>query len=163
MGRVCRRTSSSPFSPLKTLPTAAIPRSTRLWNSWPQEMNNLRIRREFALSSRSGTRAPFPSHSRGSLMKPIHCVRMLTFLAPLLGALLFVKTLSAQTSAPPSATQAALPSETPAKFQPVTDSFDYTRRDVMILMLDGVKLHTVIIVSTVVKGARMLLNSTAYV
>src|SRR5438034_6632855 len=52
---------------------------------------------------------------------------------------LFVETLSAQTSAPPPATQAGLPSETPAKFQPVTDSFDYTRRDVMIPMRDGVK------------------------
>src|SRR2546422_7172451 len=86
-------------------------------------------------------------------MKPIHCVRMLTLLAPLLGALLFVKTLPAQTSAPPSATQAALPSETPAKFQPVTDSFDYIRRDVMIPMRDGVKLHTVILVPKGVKGA----------
>src|SRR5262249_25164464 len=35
-----------------------------------------------------------------------------------------------------------LPSETPANFQPVTDSFDYIRRDVMIPMRDGVKLHT---------------------
>src|SRR6266566_4148371 len=162
MGRVCRRTSSSPFSPLKTLPTAAIPRSTRLWNSWPQEMNNLRIRREFALSSRSGTRAPFPSHSRGSLMKPIHCVRMLTLLAPLLGALLFVETLSAQTSAPPPVPQAALPSETPAKFQPVTDSFDYIRRDAMIPMRDGVKLHTVILVPKGVKAAPILLTRTPY-
>src|SRR6266705_82260 len=162
MGWVCRRTSSSQFSPLKTLPTAAIPRSTRLWNSWPQEMNNLRIRREFALSSRSGTRAPFPSHSRGSLMKPIHCVRMLTLLAPLLGALLFVETLSAQTSAPPPVPQAALPSETPAKFQPVTDSFDYIRRDVMIPMRDGVKLHTVILVPKGVKGAPILLTRTPY-
>ena len=39
-----------------------------------------------------------------------------------------------------------LPSETPTQLQPVTDSFDYTRRDVMIPMRDGVKLHTVIIV-----------------
>ena len=95
-------------------------------------------------------------------MKPIHCVRMLTLLAPLLGALLFVETLSAQTSAPPSATQAALPSETPAKFQPVTDSFDYTRRDVMIPMRDGVKLHTVILVPKGVKGAPILLTRTPY-
>src|SRR2546425_728355 len=162
MGRVCRRTSSFPFSPQKTLPTAAIPPSTRLWNSWPQEMNNLRIRREFALSSRSGTRALFPLHSRGSLMKPIHCVRTLTLLAPLLGALLFVETLPAQTSAPPSATQAPLPSETPAKFQPVTDSFDYTRRDVMIPMRDGVNFHPFILVPKGVKGAPILLTRTPY-
>ncbi len=95
-------------------------------------------------------------------MKPIHCVRMLTLLAPLLGALLFVETLSAQTSAPPPVPQAALPSETPAKFQPVTDSFDYIRRDVMIPMRDGVKLHTVILVPKGVKGAPILLTRTPY-
>src|SRR6266571_3163054 len=95
-------------------------------------------------------------------MKPIHCVRMLTLLAPLLGALLFVKTLPAQTSAPPSATQAALPSETPAQFTPVTDSFDYSRRDVMIPMRDGVKLHTVILVPKGAKNAPILLTRTPY-
>ena len=45
----------------------------------------------------------------------------------------------------------ALPSETPATFAPATDGFDYVRRDVMIPMRDGVKLHTVILVP---KGAR---------
>ena len=34
------------------------------------------------------------------------------------------------------------PSESPEKIQPVTDSFDFVRRDVMIPMRDGVKLHT---------------------
>ena len=38
----------------------------------------------------------------------------------------------------------ALPSETPAKFEPVSTSFDYARREVMIPMRDGVKLHTII-------------------
>ena len=38
------------------------------------------------------------------------------------------------------------PSETPAKFQPSTSSFDYTRREVMIPMRDGVKLHTIILI-----------------
>src|SRR6267142_1001978 len=68
-------------------------------------------------------------------MKPLHCVRTLTLLAPLLGMLLLVDPVTAQ--APPS-----LPSETPVQFTPVTESFDYTRRDVMIPMRDGVKLHT---------------------
>ena len=49
--------------------------------------------------------------------------------------------------------QATLPSEMPAKFEPVTDSFDYIKRDVMIPMRDGVKLHTVIVIP---KGRRML-------
>jgi len=37
-----------------------------------------------------------------------------------------------------------LPSERPAKMEPTNDGFDHTRRDVMIPMRDGVKLHTVI-------------------
>ena len=55
-----------------------------------------------------------------------------------------------------------LPSETPAKFQPVTDSFDYIRRDVMIPMRDGVKLHTVILVPRGAQGAPILLTRTPY-
>ena len=39
-----------------------------------------------------------------------------------------------------------LPSETPKELKPTNDGFEYTRRDVMIPMRDGVKLHTVIIV-----------------
>ena len=44
-----------------------------------------------------------------------------------------------------------LPSETPDQFNLTNDGFDYERRDVMIPMRDGVKLHTVILVP---KGAR---------
>ena len=47
----------------------------------------------------------------------------------------------------PSTAQAqTLPNETPQKFEPTNDGFDYIRRDVMIPMRDGVKLHTVILV-----------------
>src|SRR5712692_11539362 len=84
-------------------------------------------------------------------MKPLHCVRTLSLLAPILGMLLLVDPAAAQ--APPS-----LPSETPAQFTPVTDSFDYTRRDVMIPMRDGVKLHTVILVPKGAKNAPILLT-----
>ena len=56
----------------------------------------------------------------------------------------------------------ALPSETPDKFEPVADSFDYTRREVMISMRDGVKLHTVILVPKGSKGAPILLTRTPY-
>ena len=83
----------------------------------------------------------------------------LTFLAPFLGAILFVELLTAQTA--PS-TYPALPSETPGKFAPVTDSFDYVRRDVMIPMRDGVKLHTVILVPKGAKNAPILLTRTPY-
>jgi uncharacterized protein len=58
--------------------------------------------------------------------------------------------------------QQQLPSETPAQFKPVTDSFDYVRRDVMIPMRDGVKLHTVILVPKGAKSAPILLTRTPY-
>jgi len=54
------------------------------------------------------------------------------------------------------------PSETPAQFTAVTDSFDYVRREVMIPMRDGVKLHTVILVPKGAKGAPILLTRTPY-
>ncbi len=62
--------------------------------------------------------------------------------------------------APPAAEN--LPSETPAKFDPATDSFDYVRRDVMIPMRDGVKLHTVILVPKGARNAPILLTRTPY-
>jgi putative CocE/NonD family hydrolase len=55
-----------------------------------------------------------------------------------------------------------LPSETPEKFTPTNDGFDYTRREVMIPMRDGVKLHTVILVPKGAKRAPILLTRTPY-
>ncbi len=55
-----------------------------------------------------------------------------------------------------------LPSETPEHFTPVTSSFDYTRRDVMIAMRDGVRLHTVILVPKGAAHAPILLTRTPY-
>ena len=63
---------------------------------------------------------------------------------------------------PPKAAYPAYPSETPEKFTPVTDSHDYTWRDVMIAMRDGVKLHTVILVPKGAAHAGMLLTRTPY-
>jgi putative CocE/NonD family hydrolase len=54
------------------------------------------------------------------------------------------------------------PSETPDKFVPVTDSYDYSLREVMIPMRDGVKLHTVILVPRGAAHAGMLLTRTPY-
>src|SRR5216683_578102 len=82
-------------------------------------------------------------------MKTLRCVRTLTLLVPMLGALSLAELSAAQV--PPASAAATLPSETPAQFTPVTDSFDYARRDVMIPMRDGVKLHTVVLVP---KGAK---------
>ena len=64
-----------------------------------------------------------------------------------------------------------LPSETPQEFKPTNYGFEYERRDVMIPMRDGVKLHTVIIVPKSVidankvdakKRAPILLTRTPY-
>ena len=65
-----------------------------------------------------------------------------------------------QRPAPPQ--YPGLPSETPATFEPVTDTFDYVKRDVMIPMRDGVKLHTVILVPKGASGAPILLTRTPY-
>jgi uncharacterized protein len=58
--------------------------------------------------------------------------------------------------------QGQLPSETPAKLEPVTDSFDYVKRDVMIPMRDGVKLHTVLLIPKGAKDMPMLMDRTPY-
>src|SRR2546427_10060686 len=55
-----------------------------------------------------------------------------------------------------------LPNETPQKFEPTNDGFEFTRRDVMIPMRDGVKLHTVILVPNGAKNAPMLITRTPY-
>ena len=55
-----------------------------------------------------------------------------------------------------------LPSERPSKFDPTYNGFDYTRREVMIPMRDGVKLHTVVLVPKGAKSAPILLTRTPY-
>src|SRR2546429_8150662 len=54
------------------------------------------------------------------------------------------------------------PSETPTHFTPVSDTWDYELRDVMIPMRDGVKLHTIILVPKGASRAGMLLTRTPY-
>src|SRR5713226_1069692 len=76
-------------------------------------------------------------------MKPVNFVRALTLLALLLCAFVLAERSVAQ--APPPSAASTLPSETPAQFTPSTYGFDYARRDVMIPMRDGVKLHEVIL------------------
>jgi len=82
--------------------------------------------------------------------------------AALFGALFFVQAAWTQTETP-AAKYPDFPSETPAKLEPppVAD-FDYTRREVMIPMRDGVKLHTVILVPKGAQGAPILLTRTPY-
>jgi putative CocE/NonD family hydrolase len=65
-------------------------------------------------------------------------------------------------SARAQAPATSLPSESPAQVTPVTYTFDYTRRDVMIPMRDGAKLHTVILIPKGAKNAPILLTRTPY-
>jgi uncharacterized protein len=85
-----------------------------------------------------------------------------SLLVPVLAIAWFAVPAIAQTETKPPATYPALPSEIPAKFTPKTDSFDHTRRKVMIPMRDGVKLHTVILIPRGAKGAPLLLTRTPY-
>src|ERR1700719_603170 len=80
------------------------------------------------------------------------------FAAVILSGLIGVQTSGGQSQS----NSAGLQSETPAKFEPVTSSFDYVRREVMIAMRDGVKLHTVIVVPKGAKNAPILLTRTPY-
>jgi predicted acyl esterase len=48
----------------------------------------------------------------------------------------------------------------PAKYEAPTASYDYVKRDVMIPMRDGMKLHTVIVVPKGAKGAPIILTRT---
>jgi len=75
----------------------------------------------------------------------------------IIGVLFFVIPCSAQSGA-----SADLPSETPTTVTPATSSFDYIKRDVMIPMRDGVRLHTVIVLPKGAKNAPILLTRTPY-
>jgi uncharacterized protein len=57
---------------------------------------------------------------------------------------------------------AQLPTETPARFTPVTDGFDYVRREATIPMRDGVNLHTVILIPRGATHAGILMTRTPY-
>src|SRR5205823_2094785 len=82
--------------------------------------------------------------------------------AAVLGIFCLAEPVAAQTASPPPPKYPALPSETPATLAPATSGFDYMRRDVMIPMRDGVKLHTVILVPQGARGAPILLTRTPY-
>jgi putative CocE/NonD family hydrolase len=61
-----------------------------------------------------------------------------------------------------SGKSATLPGEMPDSVHVNFDSFDYVRREVMIPMRDGVKLHTVIMLPKGAKNAGILLTRTPY-
>jgi hypothetical protein len=74
------------------------------------------------------------------------------------GGSIFAASVAAQVPTKPPAGQ----TEMPAVLHPSTDGFDYVRRDTMIPMRDGVKLHTVILVPKGASRAPMLLTRTPY-
>src|SRR5258705_4102378 len=50
----------------------------------------------------------------------------------------------------------------PRKFEAPTSAYDYVKRDVMIPMRDGVKLHTVIVVPKGARNAPIIMTRTPY-
>jgi putative CocE/NonD family hydrolase len=80
----------------------------------------------------------------------------------LFGFTLFVGLFLLGSAVAQTAPGATLPSETPAIIEPATDSFDYVKREAMIPMRDGVKLHTLIVIPRGAKNAPILLTRTPY-
>jgi hypothetical protein len=78
----------------------------------------------------------------------------------LLACALFMSVTAGTSSAQTPAGE--LPNETPQKFTPTNEGFEYVRREVMIPMRDGVKLHTVILVPKGARDAPILLTRTPY-
>ena len=90
--------------------------------------------------------------------------RALTRILPaaLFGALFLAQAAWTQTETP-AAKYPDFPSETPATLEPPPAAdFDYIRREGMIPMRDGVKLHTVILVPKGAQGSPILLTRTPY-
>ncbi len=69
----------------------------------------------------------------------------------------------AQQAPPPRAnSETASQSDTPEHFTPAVPDDNYVRREVMIPMRDGVRLHTVIIIRNGLRDAPMILDRTPY-
>ncbi|HEU4624811.1 MAG TPA: CocE/NonD family hydrolase [Steroidobacteraceae bacterium] len=81
---------------------------------------------------------------------------------PRLLALCLAAIASAAAYADSQQPSAALPSDTPAKFTPRTEAFDFVKREAMIPMRDGVKLKTFILIPKGAKNAPILLTRTPY-
>jgi uncharacterized protein len=92
------------------------------------------------------------------IMDLINRLRVQLLLAVLVG----VATISVPAQTKQAGTNESMPSEIPAHLEPATGTFDYVRREVMIPMRDGVKLHTVILIPKGAKSAPMLLTRTPY-
>src|SRR6202158_4486900 len=82
-------------------------------------------------------------------------VRLLNLIALIFAALFLLVSATASRAQ-------TLPNETPEKLTPTNEGFDYVRREPMIPMRDGVKLHTVILVPKGANRAPILLTRTPY-
>ena len=87
---------------------------------------------------------------------------MKTRFATIFIALVLVASSALRAEDAPKPLYPQYPSETPSHFSPVTDSWEYDLRDVMIPMRDGVKLHTIIMVPKGASHVGMLLTRTPY-
>src|SRR5262249_21262487 len=77
--------------------------------------------------------------------------------------------LAATAASPANPADRATPSnvfppggDIPRKFVPLRTEFDYVRREVMIPMRDGVKLHTVLLIPNSVKHGPIVMERTPY-
>jgi putative CocE/NonD family hydrolase len=86
---------------------------------------------------------------------------MRTHLTPLILAIAALGATAAQAQAP-DASMIQLGSDIPAKWKKPEAGYDFVRREAMIPMRDGVKLHTVIMVPNQARGLPMLLERTPY-
>jgi len=93
-------------------------------------------------------------------MKITQINRMLVPALLLIAAAFFFSGPAAAQKKPDAAS--AYPSETPEKFETAMGTWDYTKREEMIPMRDGVKLHTIILVPKNAKRAPILLTRTPY-
>ena len=92
----------------------------------------------------------------------ISCTMLLMTKPLSIAAVLFVSIAGSLAYAQSTPLYPDYPSETPSSLQRSTYGMDYDRREVMIAMRDGVKLHTVILVPKAAKHVGMLLTRTPY-
>lgn len=92
------------------------------------------------------------------MKKPI-CDCVFPLISAVVAALFLSGSSAGQTASPG---QTTLPSETPTQFKVAQETWEYSQREVMISMRDGVKLHTVILVPKGAKNAPILLTRTPY-
>src|SRR5260370_30924187 len=91
-------------------------------------------------------------------MRRIYGGRIAVFAAVIISGLIGIQTFGGQSQS----SSAGLPSETPAKLEPATSSFDYVRRVGMIPERGGGELDNVNLVAKGAEGAPIFLTRTPY-